>query len=62
MKKEQILEIWDKVLKGDQDAKDTLVGLYLSKFPHNSWITENINKSNLHTMYLHLINKNDNEN
>lgn len=55
MSKEELFELWGKVLKGDSDAKKRFVGIYISKFPpYNSWITKNLSKDNLHIMYLQL--------
>ena len=56
MKQEDIFELWGKVLKGDKDAKLTLVALYTNKYPHNKYLTRELSKENLHTMYLHLYN------
>ena len=56
MTQEQIFELWGRVLKGDGDAKQTLVALYTLKYPHNKYLTTQLTKDNLHTMYLHLYN------
>jgi len=57
MKKEEIFEIWKKVLSGDKDSKKKFVDYYLLKFPHHKSLSENLSKENLHTMYLHLYRK-----
>ncbi len=61
MEKEEIFQMWGKVLDGDKDAKKKFVDYYLLKFPHNTFLSENLNKNNLHTMYLHLYRKNNHE-
>jgi hypothetical protein len=54
MNKEEIFQLWKKVLKGDRDSKNKFVNLYLEKYPHNKFLTENLSENNLHVMYLHL--------
>ena len=52
MTKEQIFELYGKVLKGDKLAKKEFVGLYMSKFPNRNWM--DLSQNSLHIMYLHL--------
>ncbi len=56
MTKQEITELWKEVQKDNKEAKQKLVGIYLSRFPHSSWITQELSKENLHVMYLQLTN------
>lgn len=55
MKQEKLIEIWERVMAGDKDAKSILIGLYLSKFPENIWFTEKATEKTLHVMYKQLL-------
>jgi hypothetical protein len=56
MSKNEIFELYGKVLKGDIPSKKTFIDLYKSAYPNNWWFYNEPNKENLHIMYLHLYN------
>jgi hypothetical protein len=52
--KEEIFNLYKKVTDGDKFSKKEFIDYYLLMFPNNKFLTINLNKDNLHTMYLHL--------
>ena len=56
MTKQEITKLWKEIQKDNKESKQKLVGIYLSRFPHSSWITQELSKENLHVMYLQLTN------
>ena len=53
--KEYVFELYGKILKSNiKEDKKEFVDYYLKYYPNNKFLTEELNKDNLHMMYLHL--------
>lgn len=52
--KEEVFQLYKKVLQDNELAKKEFVRIYNEKYPFNSFISTNLNKEHLHIMYLHL--------
>lgn len=52
--REQVYQLYRKILKGDEIAKKDLIRIYDEKYPNNFYRFSKIDDNNLRDIYLHL--------
>ncbi len=57
MEKEEVFELWGRVLLKDKEAKKMFVSYYLEMYPEKEFLTKELSEVNLRIMYNHLYYK-----
>ena len=52
----QLKNIWYRIIKYDEQAKNELIRIYIEKYPNNKRLTIDKSINNLHKLFIQLIN------